>query len=84
MARFGHKPIEQLVEFRDSSSSPSGKTRIFVVQNPETKEYQGTIKWHGPWRKYVFYPDENSFYDHDFLQYVGQFLEQRTWEHMHK
>ena len=35
-------------------SSPSGKTKIWSVNNVTLNEYLGTISWHGPWRKYVF------------------------------
>ena len=34
--------------------SASGKTKIWDVDNLTTLETLGRIRWHGPWRKYVF------------------------------
>ncbi|MFH2116739.1 MAG: hypothetical protein ABII85_01705 [Bacillota bacterium] len=43
---------------------PSGmkKTYVIFVKN-KTGETLGTIKYHAPWRKYVWRPNNNTIYD---------------------
>jgi len=35
----------------------------------------GVIKWHGPWRKYCFYPEANCLFDKSCLEEVAAFLD---------
>lgn len=84
--RLGHKPIETFIKFEDGGTSPSGKTKIWCVVNTMGELYDecGYIRWHGPWRKYVFQSPDDSFFDWDFLRLVADFCETKTAEHMAK
>lgn len=81
--KFGYKPIETFIEFRELGTSPSGKTKIWDVVNTNngSEDSCGFVRWHGPWRKYVFQSPDDSFFDWDFLRYVGDFIEQQTLQH---
>lgn len=81
--RFGEKPIEDFIKFLPAGSSASGKTKIWRVVNELRNEHCGIVKWHGPWRKYVYYSDA-GWSDADFMLYVGQFLKDVTAEHYAK
>ena len=57
--------------------SKSGKTSTFEVVN---KDYQdiplGVIRWNGGYRKYAFYPLNESYYEEDCLKNIAEFLEE--------
>lgn len=65
--------------------SDKPKTTVWRVENTETMEVLGFIKWYGGWRKYVFYPihypGETSWYDADCLIMIGNFCDNATKEH---
>lgn len=79
MNRFGKAKIESLVSIEQIGLSTSGRTKIFGVYSKKDIERGldgdiGIIKWHGPWRKYVYETGE-SFYDVDCLRYIADFIE---------
>lgn len=37
-------------------------------------EYLGLVKWNGAWRRYAFYPDNDTFWDQSCLVEVSAFL----------
>lgn len=55
--------------------SASGRTKIFEVRNTTKPEVGGIgiIRWHGPWRGYVYECDA-SFYDAKCLQQIADFI----------
>ena len=78
---FGKKPIEEIIEFRPMGTSASGKTKVwYVINTLGVDDIPGIIKWHGPWRKYV-YITGTSFYDSDCLKLIGDFLAAETKLH---
>ena len=34
----------------------------------------GEIKWYASWRRYAFYPKENTIHERDCLRDIAQFL----------
>jgi hypothetical protein len=44
----------EYIEVWSLGSSPSGKTEIYRVQNKNSTDKLGLIKWHAPWRQYTF------------------------------
>ncbi len=70
------------IDIIEVGTSPSGKTKIWHVVNKEhgPGDNPGVIKWHGPWRKYVYHSDE-AFYDAKCLYHIADFLERVTAEH---
>lgn len=54
--------------------SKSGKTKIYSVISNE-HIILGTIKWKASWRKYAFYPEDNTLYEQDCLRDITVFLE---------
>lgn len=79
--RWGNKAIETFIEFREVGTSKSGITKIWEVVNTMGNDDSiGIVRWHGPWRKYV-YECSASFYDWDCLRYIADFVERQTMEH---
>lgn len=82
--RMGHKPVSEFIKFIPMGTSPSGKTKVWHVVNlmrPEEPDQIGIVKWHGPWRKYVFEQPNGAFYDWDCLRLIAGFIENKTFEH---
>lgn len=69
------------IRFDESGSSKSGKTLLWAVM-PVSGGYRiGWIKWHGPWRKYVFEPMTNTIWEEDCLRFIADFCQEKTLEH---
>jgi len=68
------------VWFRFDGTTPSEKTKYFAVMmkgGPHGyDESLGVIKWHGPWRKYVFDPHVMTIYEQDCLRDIAAFLDE--------
>ena len=67
------------VTFELIGPSDSGKTKIYEVlaKAAEAKEFEivlGEIRWYGAWRKYAFFPMENTVYESDCLHDIAEFL----------
>jgi hypothetical protein len=61
---------------------PEGrKTDIWHVGPKEGEGWNlGEVKFHGAWRKYCFFPFENTLFDHACLRAIADFCEQKTAE----
>lgn len=78
IVKMGHSPYIQIVDF---GTSPSGKTKIWLVRNTRTDEDIGHIRWHGPWRGYVFEAAEAGFYDEKCLKQISDFIITANQDH---
>lgn len=58
-----------------SCNSKSGKTKIYKIMS-DYGGFIGEIKWYAQWRKYAFYPQNNTVYEQDCLKDIAQFLEE--------
>ena len=59
--------------------SKSGKTNIYQVISNGI--HLGDIKWYASWRRYAFYPNEETVYEKDCLRDIANFLAMATQEH---
>ena len=57
------------------------KTKVWAVIAALSGGELGLIKWNGPWRKYSFFPHENTVYEWDCLRSIADFVEEVTYEH---
>ena len=74
----GLKTEGKYIDFRLHALSPSGKTKIWKVQNRENLTILGTISWFGRWRKYVFEPKPDMVFEETCLRDIAQFIQQET------
>jgi hypothetical protein len=73
--------VKKWVNITQVGLSPSGKTKVWHVTGKDgPNDGIGEIKWHGAWRKYVYYSDE-AFYDWDCLRLIAEFCETATRDH---
>jgi hypothetical protein len=76
--------VSKYIDIVEAGTSESGKTRIWnVVSNHpnHAADELGIIRWHGPWRKYVFEQADSAFYDWECLRKIADFIESVTMEH---
>lgn len=52
------------------------KTKVFRVINHVYNCNLGWIKWNTGWRRYAFYPEENTYYEEVCLGDISKFLEE--------
>ncbi len=69
------------LSFEDRGTTPSGKTRRWVVLNSVSGVTLGWIRWFSNFRKYAFSPLSNTVYDACCLKELGEFVDTRTKEH---
>lgn len=63
------------IEFVEQLSGKYRKTKIFGVVNKDTKAVIGIISWYGPFRKYSFFPSQNTVYETTCLKDIIAFIE---------
>lgn len=59
-------------EIRDT-----GLTKVWSVDNSNNGSHIGTVRWHGPWRKYVLLPTHPTIWSADCLQDVARFIDEQ-------
>lgn len=69
------------LQFSNPSLSESGKTLVWDVHNKAAGAWLGTIKWHGAFRKYTFWPVQGTGYDPACLRDLARFCEDQTMLH---
>lgn len=60
--------------------SDTGKTKTWRVDNTRDGSYLGIVRWHGPWRKYVLFPQPDTIWSPDCLADVAGFIGARMAE----
>lgn len=63
------------IRFVDLSTKGLGyKTKYFVIEDEESAERLGAIKWHERYKKYAFFPNRNTMYDAVALLEIFNFI----------
>ena len=56
--------------------SHKGKTGIWYVYSVHDDTcHLGVIKWYWAWRRYVFWPEEETLYDSNCLKTIAEFID---------
>jgi len=69
------------VKFDLQGKSPSGKTFCWFVTAIDGGFTVGLIKWYGKWRKYAFFPRENTVFEQVCLRDIADFCDAVTRDH---
>lgn len=75
LANRGEIDVSEYITIKWGWSTPTGKTSIYVVTNNRTESELGLIRWHGPWRQYVFVPRDGTIYSSGCLRDIDSFIE---------
>lgn len=52
------------------------KTCIYSIRNRKGDYILGHIKWYGSWRQYCFFPEPNTTWNRDCMDYVIAFIKE--------
>lgn len=56
------------------------KTFVWYVKTPDD-EYLGEIKWKNSWRQYAFFPEWDSYFNHDCMMVIATFISDCNLKH---
>lgn len=68
--------MTKFLEFKETGTSESGKTRVWQAVNIRTREMAGEIRYRYGCRGYVFFPSTDFFFDHNCLKQIAEFLDE--------
>lgn len=69
------------IVFRWLDFSASGRTLLWHVNSKDGGDYLGLVGWHGPWRKYAFYPKAGTIFETTCLNEIAEFTALMTKAH---
>ena len=66
---------------RFDETTPKPKTKVYSVVNKKSGYRIGEIKWHGPWRQYCLFPEDETIFNngcmHDIIEFITKLMEER-------
>ena len=70
------------IRFEKMPRDPKRITDIYkVITKYETPELLGSIEWFGRWRKYAFFPCQNTVFEpiclNDIINFINELMEER-------
>ena len=71
------KMTKSYLHFSETAGSRSGKTKTWDVLSKENVRL-GVVKFHGPWRKYVFFCPGGMLFDEECLTDISFFVEDKN------
>lgn len=51
---------------------------VWSIKEAPMTAHLGIVKWFAPWRKYAFFPAEQTLYEQDCLRDLAEFVEVET------
>lgn len=81
--------MKSYIKIEASRQSESGKTIIYNVWTDAGSTHTsgvstvllGEIRWYGAWRKYAFFPSQQTLFEEVCLREIAMFIENRTQAH---
>ena len=61
--------------------TPNPATKRWAVMPEDGSAQIGMVKWHGPWRKYCFFPMGETVFEQVCLREIADFCENQTKAH---
>lgn len=69
------------IKFTFHGNSPSGLTKLWMVQRANGDTVLAWIAWYAPWRKYTMHTLEGVVFDQACLREIADFCENETRRH---
>lgn len=66
-----------MLTFTKAERNAGRKTDIFTVRSSMNQAFLGTISWYGRWRRYVFFPMQNTLFDVSCLREIADFINEQ-------
>lgn len=75
------KKREIFIQFREHDQPRGYKTKVWgIYTKDENPILLGLVRWETGWRKYAFFPMNQTLYEEDCLEVISEFLKQKTSE----
>jgi hypothetical protein len=71
--------MSQYVEFQ-LAEEQKPKTKVWNVLSKSMGDLLGIIKWYGPWRQYVFFPETETIYSSGCMAFITDFINRANSE----
>ena len=71
------KTVKTTKHLRFDETRDTGKTKQWTVVSTKTEDDLGIIKWHPPWRRYIFEPDWETIFDSSCLSIIKEFIDEQ-------
>lgn len=68
------RETQYLVFVEIPQSVHGGKTRRWRVESKNSGTLLGRISWYGPWRNFVFYPEDDTLFNVGCLMDINAFM----------
>jgi len=66
----------EYIEFVRVEEKP--KTSVWSCRNRKSGDELGIVRWHGPWRRYCYFPSVQAVYSEGCLTDIADFLASHT------
>jgi hypothetical protein len=66
------------ITIRRDRAAETGVTQVWFVLPEKSDRPIGVIRWHTSWRKYGFFPENNTIYEEVCLREIADFIEELT------
>jgi len=75
--------MSQYVEFT-LADEQKPKTKVWNILSKSSGDLLGIVKWYGPWRQYVFFPQDETIYSSGCMDFIVQFMKSANTEQKHR
>ncbi len=65
----------EFIRIEKTGLSASGKTEMWAVISKRGGHFLGSLRWYARWRRYAFYPADNTVYSAGCLRDIGAFID---------
>ena len=55
--------------------TPKAKTKVWIIRNKGSDAELGRVQWHGPWRRYCYFPTGPAVYSTGCLSDIKDFID---------
>lgn len=69
------------LQFHPTAPSASGLTKRWMVTSNDPTTILGFVKWFSQWRKYCFFPNQDTVFDNACLGEIADFCRKETLCH---
>lgn len=65
--------MKTYIEFELIKNNP--KTKVYSVKSIRGSVSLGVVSWFGKWRRYAFFPEEDTVFDSNCLEDIKNFMD---------
>lgn len=71
------------IRFEPATVPPARRTKVWHVFTayPGASHFLGNVSWFARWRKYAFFPHQDTVFEEVCMRDISEFIEERTREH---